>query len=209
MCCADMRWTCRPPQARLSSIRTSESAGRRAISSWRRDRIPSFANTWRRCHSTVRRLRKSRAPMSGFERPSLASSAICRSCGVRSSRVSTVRFRTVSPVACSSRRGRSANASFRRPLGRQQPHRGRHRGGWRQTARGRPPGHFQRRRAGAAHRRQLPAAEHADVVLPPTAREARRNPLSRVLPRRRRVNGSCRARGISPSTPLESLVDAW
>ena len=51
-------------------------------------RIPSLANTLRRCHSTVRGLRKSRAPISGFDSPSRASCAICRSCAVRSSRAS-------------------------------------------------------------------------------------------------------------------------
>ena len=41
-----------------------------------------------------------------------ASCAICASCGVRSSSVSTVRLRTVSPVASSSRRARSAKTSM-------------------------------------------------------------------------------------------------
>ena len=47
-----------------------------AFASSRRERIPSLVNTWRRCHSTVRGLRKSRAPISGFDSPSRASSAI-------------------------------------------------------------------------------------------------------------------------------------
>jgi hypothetical protein len=38
--------------------------------------------------------------------------AICSSCGVSWSRVSPLRLRTVSPVAVSSRRARSANASI-------------------------------------------------------------------------------------------------
>jgi hypothetical protein len=42
--------------------------------------------------------------MSMFDMPSRASSAICRSCAVRSSPVSTLRLRTVEPVASSSRR---------------------------------------------------------------------------------------------------------
>ena len=38
-----------------------------------------------------------------------------------------------------------------------------------------PPGHLQRRRAAPAHRSQLPAAELADVLLPPAARKVRRH----------------------------------
>ena len=60
----------------------------------RRERIPSLANTLRRCHSTVRGLRNSCAPISGFDNPSRASRAICRSCGVSSSRVSACACRT-------------------------------------------------------------------------------------------------------------------
>ena len=44
-----------------------------------REVIPSLANTLPRCHSTVRELRKSRAPISGLDRPSRASPAIWRS----------------------------------------------------------------------------------------------------------------------------------
>jgi hypothetical protein len=51
-------------------------------------------------------------PISGFERPSIASSAIWRSCAVRSSRASTVRARIRSPVAASSLAARAANASM-------------------------------------------------------------------------------------------------
>ena len=50
--------------------------------------MPSLVNTLLRCHSTVRALRKSCAPISGFDEPSRASRAICSSCGVSSSRVS-------------------------------------------------------------------------------------------------------------------------
>ena len=78
-----------------------------------RDMIPSFAKTLRRCHSTVRGLRNKFAAISELDRPSLASRAICASCGVSSSSDSTVRLRMVSPVANSSRRVRSANASSR------------------------------------------------------------------------------------------------
>ena len=52
-------------------------------------------NTFRRCHSMVRGLRNSRAPISGFDRPSRANNATCRSCAVRSSRVSCVRLRNL------------------------------------------------------------------------------------------------------------------
>jgi hypothetical protein len=68
--------------------RASGSAER----SSRRELIPSFPNTLRRCHSTVRGLRNSWAPISGFVCPSAARCAICASCGVSSSSVSTVRF---------------------------------------------------------------------------------------------------------------------
>jgi hypothetical protein len=44
-----------------------------------RERIPSFRKTLPRCHSTVRALRNSCAPISGFESPSRAMLAICRS----------------------------------------------------------------------------------------------------------------------------------
>ena len=86
-------------------------ASGRAARSSRRELISSFANTLRRCHSTVRGLRNSCAAISGFVSPSRASRAICSSCGVSSSRVSSRRLRTFSPVARSSRRARSANAS--------------------------------------------------------------------------------------------------
>ena len=51
--------------------------------------MPSFANTLRRCHSTVRGLMNSWVPISGLVCPSPASRAICASCAVSSSRVST------------------------------------------------------------------------------------------------------------------------
>jgi len=74
--------------------------------------MPSLVYTLRRCHSTVRADRNSCAPISGFDRPARASRAICSSCAVSWSRVSEFRFRTFSPVAISSRRVRSANASM-------------------------------------------------------------------------------------------------
>jgi hypothetical protein len=76
-----------------------------------REVMPSLVNTLRRWYWTVRGLMNSRVPISGFESPSRARRAVCASCAVSSSRVSTVRFRTVSPVARSSRRARSAKAS--------------------------------------------------------------------------------------------------
>ena len=47
----------------------------------------------------MRGLMNSRAAISGFVRPWAASRATCASCAVSSSTVSTVRLRTVSPVA--------------------------------------------------------------------------------------------------------------
>jgi hypothetical protein len=73
--------------------------------------MPSFVNTLRRCHSTVRGLRISSAPISGLVRPSPARLAICDSWAASSSSVAAVRLRTVSPVASSSWRARSANPS--------------------------------------------------------------------------------------------------
>ena len=55
-----------------------------AAASCRRELISSFVKTLRRCHSTVRALMNSCAPISGFDRPSRARRAICCSCGVSS-----------------------------------------------------------------------------------------------------------------------------
>src|SRR5438105_118980 len=52
------------------------------------------------------------AAISWLVAPSAARRAICASWGVRSSRVSAVRLRACSPVASSSTRARSANASM-------------------------------------------------------------------------------------------------
>ena len=60
------------PELRPGPARTRSWQARRR-SSWR-ERIPSLPNTLRRCHSTVRGLRNSRAPISGFDSPSRASS---------------------------------------------------------------------------------------------------------------------------------------
>ena len=63
-------WT--SPEVHASITSPPEAGG--ASRSSRRERIPSLVNTLRRCHSTVRGLRKSRAPISGFDSPSRASS---------------------------------------------------------------------------------------------------------------------------------------
>ena len=55
--------------------------------SWFRELMSSFLKTLRRWYCTVRELMNSCAPISGLERPSRASLAICASCGVRMSRV--------------------------------------------------------------------------------------------------------------------------
>jgi hypothetical protein len=66
----------------------------------------SLAKILCRCHSTVRGLMKSRAPISGFERPSPASRAICLSWPVSRLLAGSVLERGCSPVACSSRAAR-------------------------------------------------------------------------------------------------------
>ena len=57
--------------------------------------MPSFVKTLRRCHSTVRLLMKSWAPISGFVSPSTAKRAIWVSWGVRSVAACGPRLRTV------------------------------------------------------------------------------------------------------------------
>ena len=90
-------------QATGSSL-TSE----RATSSWLRELMPSLAKTLRRWYWTVRALMNSRAPISGFDRPSRASRAIWLSCGGQpfGAARTSVRLRAVSPVASSSRPAR-------------------------------------------------------------------------------------------------------
>jgi hypothetical protein len=66
--------TARGDRAQAETTSNSEAGSARA--SCRRDWIPSLVNTWCRCHSTVRALRKRQAPISAFESPSRASSAI-------------------------------------------------------------------------------------------------------------------------------------
>jgi hypothetical protein len=66
--------------------------------------MPSFLNTLRRCHSDGTSADEELRADLGFDRPSRARRAICASCAVRSSRVSTFRLCTVAPVASNSRR---------------------------------------------------------------------------------------------------------
>ena len=100
----------RPRRTTVKALQAggTDSDPRSACASSRREWMPSLVNTLRRCHSAVRGLRKSCAPISGFDSPSAASSAICRSCGVRSSRVSRVRRRC--------QRRRSASRPSRGPI---------------------------------------------------------------------------------------------
>jgi hypothetical protein len=119
--------TCRGSSASLVSARAPRLRyGRFARVSWtwtpkapRRDPASSgsrvSANTLRRCHSTVRGLRKSRAPDLGFDSPSRASWAICSSWAVSSSRVPL-------PSACAPSRRRD---SSRRAARRTPPYRSR------------------------------------------------------------------------------------
>jgi hypothetical protein len=99
----------------VSSLRGSRlhPICRQHIAKLCRELIESLVKTLRRCHSTVRGLRNSRAPISGFVMPSRTVSAICRSCAVSSSLAAdSERLRTVSPAARNSRRARSAKASM-------------------------------------------------------------------------------------------------
>jgi len=82
--------------------------------------MPSLVKTLPRCHSTVRGLMNSWLPISWLVRPSRASLVIWDSWAVSSVSVSTVRLRTVSPVASSSnqRGGRCQSATRLRPPGR-------------------------------------------------------------------------------------------
>jgi hypothetical protein len=75
-----------PEPARLSrafapaqSVRVSPGRAGNASIRPRREVMPSLVNTLRRCHSTVRGLRNSWAPISGLVRPSRASRAISSS----------------------------------------------------------------------------------------------------------------------------------
>ena len=77
----------------------------------RRELTPSFVKTLRRWYSTVRGLMNSWLPISWLVCPAAVSRAICVSCAVSTSGARPVRLRTVSPVAASSRRARSANAA--------------------------------------------------------------------------------------------------
>jgi hypothetical protein len=104
------RWVA--PETRHADDARSELCS--ASANCLREVIDSFAKILRRCHSTVRGLRNSRAPTSGFDNPPRTNSAIWRSWGVNVSVADapTVCLRTLSPVACSSRSARSAKASM-------------------------------------------------------------------------------------------------
>jgi enoyl-CoA hydratase/carnithine racemase len=78
-----------------------------------REVMPSFAKTLWRCHSTVRALMNSSVAISELVRPSRANRAMCPSCGRQGVLRVDVRGRIATPVAASSRRVRSANASRR------------------------------------------------------------------------------------------------
>ena len=81
-------------------------------SSWLREVMSSFVKTFFRWYWAVRALMNRRSPISGFDNPSRASLATWASWAVSSPRVSTLRLRTVSPVARSSRAARAAKASI-------------------------------------------------------------------------------------------------
>ena len=51
-----------------------------------------MANTFRKCHSTVRGLMNSRLPTSGLDSPARSISAICFSCCVRPDTISEERY---------------------------------------------------------------------------------------------------------------------
>src|SRR6516164_290575 len=96
---------------------SSGTAGSAARSS-RRELMPSLVKILRRCHSTVRADRNSWAAISELVWPLAASRAMCASCAVSVLTGSAARWRTISPVASSSRRARSANASAPMPASR-------------------------------------------------------------------------------------------
>ena len=72
------------------------------FASWVRDATLSFLNTLRRWKSTVAGLTNNCLAMSPLRYPSLTSRAICASCGVSTSAVPAISWRTCSPVAFSS-----------------------------------------------------------------------------------------------------------
>ena len=102
----------RPADGEASAAGTVSGSLGRTRWSWLRELMPSLVKTLRRWYWTVRELMNSRAPISGLDRPSRASRATWASWAVSASPVSRLRLRTVSPVASSSRRARSANASM-------------------------------------------------------------------------------------------------
>ena len=136
----------------------------------------------------MRGLRKSFAPISGFVSPSDASRAICDSCAVRSSRVSSVRLRAVSPVAASSRRARSANPGMPMSLNISYAVRSCSRASSRRPSR---LSHSPYRRCARARSGRVPARPS-------------RSTASRTAPRRRQiaVGDKRRTAGLQAKSPL-------
>jgi hypothetical protein len=83
----------------------------RTRSSSLRELIASLVKTLPGWYWTLRALMNSRAPISGFDRPSPASRATWTSCEVSSPVVSTVRLRAISPVASRSRLARELGSN--------------------------------------------------------------------------------------------------
>jgi hypothetical protein len=101
-----------PRAASSSTLRPGRAGTPRRPARWPARGVNGCGEHVAQVPLTVRGLRNSRAPSSGFDSPSPGSRAICRSCAVRLSRVSAVRLRTFSPDARRSLRARSANASI-------------------------------------------------------------------------------------------------
>src|SRR5207247_6577811 len=110
---AGLGWASHPgrPSGQASGLRAQSPGSTRSRCS--RVSMPSLMKTLCRWYSIVLRLTNSWLAISWLDAPSRAIRAIRASWGVRSSVVSEVRLRAVSPVARSSRAARSANAVAR------------------------------------------------------------------------------------------------
>jgi len=107
----------RPTQGAVAQGSTPPKSGpvpdcSRRCASCVRDFTSSFRNALRKWYSTVLELMNSFAAISWLVAPCAARRETCASCGVSSSRVSTLRLRARSPVARSSTRARSAYPSI-------------------------------------------------------------------------------------------------